>query len=244
MYVFQAMSHINDLIGVMRGLRLVVEAGLKVQQESTRVIWNNSSIKTLIQNCSPNTLTAYNPKPEDAKDLLERALVVAHGFRQYAVMHVPNFNEAEKATEMDKELREEIDELNREFNKTFETLKKTENVKASVAPKEVKQVREEYVAPLENLQSATVQRSVPPVVEMLIPPVPPVAEVKMPKPVESASSSSSAAPGVPKPIAKKKIRVSVSLFFNRKLLNIFHKVHLLSFSPPSYPNMCPLLAKL
>lgn len=242
MYVFQAMSHINDLIGVMRGLRLVVEAGLKVQQESTRVIWNNSSIKTLIQNCSPNTLTAYNPKPEDAKDLLERALVVAHGFRQYAVMHVPNFNEAEKATEMDKELREEIDELNREFNKTFETLKKTENVKASVAPKEVRQVREEYVAPLENLQSATVQRSVPPVVEMLIPPVPPVAEVKMPKPVESASSS--AAPGVPKPIAKKKIRVSVSLFFNRKLLNIFHKVHLLSFSPPSYPNMCPLLAKL
>ncbi|XP_028156281.1 atypical kinase COQ8B, mitochondrial [Ostrinia furnacalis] len=194
------MSHINDLIGVMRGLRLVVEAGIKVQQENSKVIWNNSSIKTVLQNCTPNTLTVYKPKPEDAKELLERALVVAHGFRQYAVMHVPNFNDAEKVTEMDKEMKEEIDELNREFNKTFESLKKSQDIKGA-APKDVKPVSEEYLAPLEKLQmTSTVQQTVPP-------PPPPV-EVQTPKIVEAVSGSTPT--GVPKPVAKKKIRVSLS----------------------------------
>ncbi|XP_063837951.1 atypical kinase COQ8B, mitochondrial isoform X2 [Ostrinia nubilalis] len=101
---------------------------------------------------------------------------------------------------MDKEMKEEIDELNREFNKTFESLKKSQDIKGA-APKYVKPVSEEYLAPLEKLHmTSTVQQTVPP-------PPPPV-EVQTPKIVEAVSGSTPT--GVPKPVAKKKIRVSLS----------------------------------
>lgn len=199
------MSHINDLLGVVRGLRLVFEAGLKLQQENSKLIWNNSSVKALIQNCSTNTLTSYKPKPENAKDLVERALVVAHGLRQYAVMHIPNFSaESEKAPEMDKDLKDEIEELNREFNKTFETLKKSQDVKATAD-----QAVGNYVAPLEKI---LVRSPVDQVVEVQKPEVIlPKPKVQVPKPPESSSNVGTSA--VPKPVAKKKIRVSVCIPF-------------------------------
>ncbi|KAI8431120.1 hypothetical protein MSG28_001173 [Choristoneura fumiferana] len=122
------MSHINDLIGIVRGLRLVVEAGAKLQQESSRLIWNNSSIKAFAQNCPTNPVANYKPNPDFGKELLDRALVVAHGFRQYAVMNVPNFNtESETKADMDPRMKEEIEELNREFNRTFESLEKSQS---------------------------------------------------------------------------------------------------------------------
>ncbi|KAL4717829.1 hypothetical protein ACJJTC_000978 [Scirpophaga incertulas] len=180
------MTHINDLIGVVRGLRLVVEAGLKLQQENSRILWNNSSAKILIHKCSTNPLTAFKPKDGDAKDLLERALVIVHGFKQYAIMNVPSFNtETEAMDEVDKELREEIDELNREFNKTFETLQKSQEMKSTSAASD-----QHYMAPLEELNIEN-----------------PPKLTNQPLNYETSKISSG---NQPKPVAKKNLRVSLS----------------------------------
>ncbi|CAH2985239.1 unnamed protein product [Chilo suppressalis] len=198
------MSHINDIIGVVRGLRLVVEAGLKLQQENSRVIWNNSSIKSIVQNCPTNTISAYKPKPGDAKDLLERALVVAQGFRQFAVLHISNFNaETETPDEMDNELKEEIEELNREFNKTFETLKKSQDHKSSLSSTST-----HYVSPLTKLQDKSKEQPSPISHETItIPKMAPLSKFEMERP-EYVASGSKETPK--KPVAKKKIRVALS----------------------------------
>lgn len=185
------MSLINDLIGVVRGVRLVAEAGLKLQQDSTRLIWNNSSIKPLLNTCPTNLTTAFKSRPDFTRELLQRSLVVARGLRQYAVMAVPNFDIKKEPTDMDAQLNDEIEELNREFNRTFDTLKRSQGT-ASTPPFPV----EDYEAPIEQLQENITQRapsSVHTVVE------------KAPLPDTSRNEYST-----PRPVAKKKIRVSVS----------------------------------
>lgn len=198
------MSHINDLIGVLRGLRVVIEAGIKIQQEASKSIWNNSSLKPLLQNCNTNPLQAYKPSPDLAKDVIERALVVAHGFRQYAVMHVPNFNVgAEQKTEMDPQAKEEMEELNREFNKTFESLKKVQNFKFEDS--------EVIVAPLEPLtQAASNKMEQKPKEELGHPAAKENIESPAIVNIETTENLKSVAGAVPKPVAKKKIRVSLS----------------------------------
>lgn len=196
------MSHINDLLGVVRGLRLVVEAGLKLQQENSRLIWNNSSLRPLLQTCPTNPLTSYKPSSDTTGDLLERLQVVAQGFRHYAIMNVPNYQEA---NQFDSQIDEEIEELNREFNKTFESLKKAE--KTALRPVEI-------IAPLENLcnESTSTTKVTTPLVSQMPPPLTAkdtVPSVVRPEEVEVTSPATSE-DNTPKPIAKKKIRVSVS----------------------------------
>lgn len=154
---FQDMSHINDLISVLRGLRLVVEAGVRTQQETSAFIWNNSSVKPLLTNC-PTNLFSYNPEPPSPKEIVDRALVVAHGFRQFATMYVPNVSDNTARTEMDQQMKDEIDELNREFNRTFDTLKKVQIMDESVAspivpdPPGMATPTIQILAPIEDLQ--------------------------------------------------------------------------------------------
>lgn len=196
------MSLINDLIGVVRGVRLVLEAGIKCQQDSTRLIWNNSSIKPLLMTCPTNLTTAFKTRPDLTKELLERSLVVVQGLRQYAVMATPNFDIQKEPTEMDEQMNDEIEELNREFNKTFETLKKVQG-STSTPPFPVDQ---EYEAPIEQLQKIVRQRdpvSIHTVIE------------RDPVPDTSISEKST-----PKPVAKKKLKVSVSYLFYFLSLNL------------------------
>lgn len=181
------MSLINDLIGVVRGVRLVVEAGMKCQQDSARLIWNNSSIKPLLMACPTNLTTAFKSRPDLTKDVLERSLVVAQGLRQYVVMAAPNFDIQKEPTEMDPQLNDEIEELNREFNKTFETLKKAQS-SSSTPPFPVS--REEYEAPIEQLQEK--------------------AKERVPSPIHKVIEPSTSDKSTPRPVAKKKIKVSVS----------------------------------
>lgn len=191
------MSLINDLIGVVRGVRLVVEAGIKCQQDSTRLIWNNSSIKPLLMTCPTNLTAAFKSRPDVTKELFERSLVVVQGLRQYAVMAAPNFDIQKEPTEMEAQMNDEIEELNREFNKTFETLKKAQG-SSSTPPFPVSQ---EYEAPIEQLQKKVTPREPSPTHK--------VSE-KAPVPDTSTPEKST-----PRPVAKKKIKVSVSyLCFN------------------------------
>ncbi|XP_013189138.1 atypical kinase COQ8B, mitochondrial isoform X1 [Amyelois transitella] len=196
------MSHINDLIGVVRGLRMVIEAGIKLQQENSRTIWNNSSVKSLVKTCPTNPLTAFKPNSPPTDEFFERARVVIHGFRQYATMHVPNMDldseskmepTSGKKSELDAEIRDEIEELNREFAKTFETLKKSQE--ANVSKSNV-----EFVAPLEKLNSSTE-------VQLKSQPKDRTSPHVVTQPTSSPSTDKKA---VSKPVAKKKVRVSLS----------------------------------
>lgn len=204
------MSHISDLIGVLRGLKVVIEAGVKVQEAASKNIWNNSNLKPLIRGCSAtNPLHAYKTSPDLAKDVLERAFVVAHGFRQYATMHVPNFNvDVEKKTDMDPQSREEIEELNREFNKTFASLKKAQNESIPVSGN--------IVAPLEsitpNLQSTVTQKTKVQN-EMDLKQKQSQELSKVEKDRQTSVNVNVIGGITPKPVNKKKIRVSVSIIF-------------------------------
>lgn len=201
------MSQINDLIGIVRGLRLVVEAGLKLQQETSKTIWNNSSIRALAQTCTTtNPLTAFKPSSSNASEFFQKAQVVIHGFRQYAIMHVPNVDTNLDKKDMDPELRAEIEELNREFNRTFESLKTSQESKASTMPP----VNVEFVSPLDGFDEKKKEKaklqSVPKVEPVRVEPVRVVPEMST-----SNFGVASDAGVVPKPVAKKKIRVSVSV---------------------------------
>lgn len=186
------MSLINDLIGVVRGVRLIVEAGIKCQQDSTRLIWNNSSIKPLLMTCPTNLTTAFKSRPDLTTEVFERSMVVVQGLRQYAVMAAPNFDIQKEPTEMDAQINDEIEELNREFNKTFETLKKAQS-SSSTPPFPVDQ---EYEAPIEQLQKKVKQREPSPTQKVI---------EKAPVPETSTSEKTK-----PRLVAKKKIKVSVS----------------------------------
>ncbi|XP_041986302.1 atypical kinase COQ8B, mitochondrial [Aricia agestis] len=228
------MSHINDLIGIVKGFRMVVEAGIKLQQENTRLIWNNSSIKPLIQGCPTNPITNIKPNPDIAKDLFERALVVAQGFRQYAVMHAPNFDPSKTSSPMDSKLQAELDQLNEEFDKTFESLKKTQRYITSSPPDNIEVPLEKLRLQAEKLKSKQVDSiessrmnlKDPEITysenikssssSMLVQPEVASSYSKLdlePKPkqmgIEKPTSTRSS-PNVSKPIVKKKIRVALS----------------------------------
>ncbi|XP_028035462.1 atypical kinase COQ8B, mitochondrial [Bombyx mandarina] len=193
------MSHINDLIGVARGLRLVVEASTKMQQEACSIMWNNSSIRPLLQQCPTNPLTAYKPSADTAKDVIERAVVVAHGLRKYVVMNVPNLNpDIEGKVEMDPKLQQEIEELNREFNRTFATLEQKVQNKDSPA---------EFVSPLENIKMQPEPSRIEK--DEVKTEIPKFESVK-PKFETLSNTTQFATQTIPKPVAKKKIRVSLS----------------------------------
>lgn len=193
------MSHINDLIGVVRGLRLVAEAGVKLQQEHSRLFWKNSSFRPMLTSCpTTNTLTAFKPNTDTAQELLDRALVVAHGFRKYAQMHIPNYSpEVEKTSEMDPNLRSEIEELNREFNKTFETLEYGERNSGFPEPP-VATAHSASAAP----NAASSAHSVTPVQQLMQP----TQEAQMPaKDSHSIRVKPDDEKAVPKPVARKKV---------------------------------------
>lgn len=193
------MSYINDLIGVLRGVRLVVEASAITQKEVASIVWNNSSLKPLLTSCPPVTM-AFNPGPTTAKEWVDRALVVAHGLRQFAVMNIPNFKHSSVRPQAEQQMREEIDELNLEFNRTFESLKRVQIVDSpeSASP------TVDIVAPLEDLQDQLELAKIKRAEDI-------VQAVYSPEPIsiEDQVVSSSSDEPTPKPVARKKVRIAV-----------------------------------
>ncbi|XP_047543986.1 atypical kinase COQ8B, mitochondrial [Vanessa atalanta] len=193
------MSHINDLIGVVRGLRHVIDAGLKLQQESARLIWNNSSLKQPLQNCSLNPIINYKPNPDLLNDAFGRAEVVVQGIKQYITMNNLNSNStvADASMAMDPKLQEDIDMLNKQFNETFESLKQAQ--KKIVSTVNVPPV-EELTKPLDQIQTDNVLDKIPANDNAV------TKQFYEPTPQMLKASTSSA----PKPVARKKIKVSLS----------------------------------
>lgn len=211
------MSHINDLIGVVRGLRQVIDAGIKLQQESTRLVWQNSSLRNPLQNCSANSIATYKSNPDTINDAFDRAKVVVHGIKQYVTMCNinSNTNTAEAFTSMDPKLQEDIDMLNKQFNETFESLKQAQKKIVS----NVTILPAEELVPLEQIPVEVVVNEKP---------VNDVVDTRLVELIEPKSLkpnvNSYARPSVnsvtrtnvksaPKPVARKKVKVSVSKFF-------------------------------
>ncbi|XP_050683169.1 atypical kinase COQ8B, mitochondrial isoform X2 [Leptidea sinapis] len=67
--------------------------------------------------------------------------------RQYALMHVPNLNKRNEGQVMDSKLEAEIEQLNREFDKTFESLNNSQEQPP------VPSNTEDVVVPLERLKA-------------------------------------------------------------------------------------------
>ncbi|XP_059055187.1 atypical kinase COQ8B, mitochondrial isoform X2 [Achroia grisella] len=97
---------------------------------------------------------------------------------------------------MDAQLRDEIEELNREFNKTFETLNKVEDIKMNSTAAD-----QQIISPLEKVKLRT-ERDI---LESQ-PHAPSISNIA----ATSTSGAAISTSAVPKPIAKKKIRVSLS----------------------------------
>lgn len=49
------MSRAQDIIGVLKGIQSVAQEGLKTQRASWNVIWNNSSVRTAINQATNKT---------------------------------------------------------------------------------------------------------------------------------------------------------------------------------------------
>lgn len=212
----QNMSYINDLIGVLRGVRLVAEASAITQKEVATVVWNNSSLKPLLTSCPPVTMS-FNPGPTTAKEWVDRALAVAHGLRQFAVMHIPNIKHSAVRPQAEQQMREEIDELNLEFNRTFETLKRVQ----IVDPPEPESPTVDIVAPIEDLQQQLEMAKIKRAEDI-------VQAVYSPEPIsfEDEPMSSSSDEPKPKPVAKKKVRIAVSTYYD---LFLFQECYIYSF---------------
>lgn len=79
----------RELIGLCRGAQSVVEAGIKLQEDSLKTIWDNSSFKSLTKGCYSKNVSAANLKNFDeiAKILNESAAridTVLYGIREFA----------------------------------------------------------------------------------------------------------------------------------------------------------------
>lgn len=201
--IFQEMSHINDFIGVVRGLRQVIDAGAKLQQENTKLILNNSSFRQSFQNCSINSLSTLKPNKNAINEAFERAMVVLHGIRQFVTMH--NFNNntnIESVTAMDSQLQEDIEILNKQFNETFDSLKQTQKkIISSTSPAALAEEIMEPKQKVEPMKTISVVKPTEKKEDNLK-----VNVVPLPN-MEPSSSKS-----VPKPVARKKLKVSVSTF--------------------------------
>lgn len=188
------MSHINDLIGVVRGFRHVIDAGIKLQQENAKLILNNCSFRQSVQNCSINSLPTYKPSNVVVSDALERASVVIHGIKQFvSINNISNNTSLEGITQGDLQLQEDIDILNKQFNETFDSLKQTQKkIISSIAPTNLNTEKN-----IQSTQKTDVFPEIPIIKEAQFKVIAPNME---PNPSKSDS----------RPVAKKKLSVSLS----------------------------------
>ncbi|KAI4463118.1 abc1 family [Holotrichia oblita] len=78
----------KELIGLIRGVQSVVEAGVKLQEESLKTIWDNSSVRALTKECYSKNASAGNSKSfngisEFVTESTSRINTVLYGIRVF-----------------------------------------------------------------------------------------------------------------------------------------------------------------
>uniref|UniRef100_A0A6B2E6M9 Putative abc atp binding cassette 1 protein n=1 Tax=Phlebotomus kandelakii TaxID=1109342 RepID=A0A6B2E6M9_9DIPT len=90
------MSRSQDVVALLRGLQIVLEATVKSQEQCFQRLWANSSIRDIVQQnkeISSKCLNKFLQEPskelssvsDSVKETVERGSVVLEGVRQYAV---------------------------------------------------------------------------------------------------------------------------------------------------------------
>lgn len=84
------MSRAQDILGVLRGIQTVAQEGLKTQRAGWNVIWNNSSVRTAINQASNKTsvkrteIKDVNQIVSIVTDSADRINAVVTGVREFA----------------------------------------------------------------------------------------------------------------------------------------------------------------
>lgn len=82
------MARMQDLVGVLRGVQTIVQAGLKVQESNFKIIWDNSSIRALAEECATKIKSDSLKSTPGFQNIInesaERMSTVIVGFKQYA----------------------------------------------------------------------------------------------------------------------------------------------------------------
>ncbi|XP_055547204.1 atypical kinase COQ8B, mitochondrial [Wyeomyia smithii] len=97
------MSRVQDMLALLRALKMVTEAASKTQSEHARHLWANSSVRELLEQQlreGEETVKKILQNPEQElskagsllKETLERSAVVAEGIKQLTAISVPQFN--------------------------------------------------------------------------------------------------------------------------------------------------------
>lgn len=117
------MSHLNDLVGMLKGLKTVLEAVVKIQDAQAKFVWKNSSLKPLLEQAiKPSTSKTFVGSDISFKEGAEKFNVILTGIRNYISLNIPAINTTPNSSFNELKSRAEIEELNREFNKTFQNL--------------------------------------------------------------------------------------------------------------------------
>lgn len=80
------MSKLQDLVSVLKGVQNVMQAGIKLQEKEMRIIWQNSSIKSLTEDIN-NQIKLKDFKRTDLSGAMtetsERLSAVLVGLKEY-----------------------------------------------------------------------------------------------------------------------------------------------------------------
>lgn len=82
------MSRVQDILSILRSLKLISEACIKLQEENIKLIWRNSSIRPIVEDVTVHTKNV--PKAKNVSDLVDsakegadRISAVIHGLKVY-----------------------------------------------------------------------------------------------------------------------------------------------------------------
>lgn len=113
------MSRSSDILGVLRGLKLVLDAACKSNESYASHIWANSSVKEVLEksvDCSKGLASSITKNPKDEleklnsllKETIERSSVVLQGVRQYSVASSPAVEPIEVDATFDPALQTDV----------------------------------------------------------------------------------------------------------------------------------------
>lgn len=81
------MTKLQDLVGVLKGVQNVMQAGLKLQEKDIRIIWQNSSLKSLNEEIT-NQLKSKKYTETDLNTAIsetsKRLYTVIAGLKEYS----------------------------------------------------------------------------------------------------------------------------------------------------------------
>lgn len=91
------MSRSQDVLGILKAFQLIAEAGIELQKRNSKVIWQNSSFRSLLEECIKGANLKKNPDlnlkkiSESTYEGVDRLCAVAHGIKVYSTLDIGKF---------------------------------------------------------------------------------------------------------------------------------------------------------